>query len=305
MRLHGQSVNGAVRPVLEFENLGLGFGPDPVSLLEQVNLHVFPGEIVAIRGDNGGGKSCLLRMALGLFPPRVGQVKVFGSSPRGRDHVPEVGFVGGLPQGEGDLPLPPDLPVRTFRHVIMESLRAVRVDSTTAIEYAEMLGLDDPTIRHKTFGQLSKGWQLRHQLWAAFAKPVRLLLLDEPFDGLDQKIKPIAFKILERVVENHRPGVLLVSHHYSEIAESKATRVYELANKTLQLRAAGRLRASVVVNGNLVEGFTDPVSGIELLGYIAELLLGEKVDQLTIEAERQTPSVTTQPDALTTGREAN
>jgi ABC-type Mn2+/Zn2+ transport system ATPase subunit len=273
-------------PPLEFKGVGFGFGDDPCGLFQDVDLTINPGEVVAIRGDNGSGKSCLMRLAFGLYTPRVGSVKVFGRSVNAHDHLPHVGFVGGLPQCDGDLPLPPDLPVSLFRRVVTAALAESGADTAWSARTAEVLQLDAPEARDKQFGQLSKGWQLRHQLWAALGKPVRLLLLDEPFDGLDEHIKPAAFHLLQETVQRWKSAVLLVTHHFTEVAQTGACRVFDLAGRTLRPRAAGHLQAAVRVDGSDLNDPRVPVTGIELLGLVSQAVLGEWTATLTVSAQR-------------------
>src|ERR1700722_8914614 len=109
--------------------------------------------------------------------------------------------------------------------------------------------LDDPHVRNKRFGQLSKGWQLRHKWWAALRKPLLLLLLDEPFDGLDEHVKPTVFRLLRETVHREKVAVLLVTHHRSEGLEADARHVFELSGGALRLKATGTLQAAIKVDG--------------------------------------------------------
>lgn len=235
--------------LLEFCDVGFGFDEDPCGLFGDVNLTICQGEVVAIQGDNGTGKSCLIRLAMGIYPPRVGRIRLFGRPPGHHDHIPRLGFVGGVPQADGDLPMPPDLPITLFRNIVSASLSDAGADLAWAGFVAEELQLDAPSVRGKKFGQLSKGWQLRFQLWAALAKPVTLLLLDEPFDGLFEDIKPTVFNLLREVVRRNEAAVLLVTHHPSEAFDAGAGRLFKIKDQRLCEVPAGEFQVSVMVDG--------------------------------------------------------
>lgn len=262
-------------PALEFDNTGHGFGADPLGLFANVNLRVWPGEVVAVRGDNGSGKSTLLRFAVGIGSPRAGRVLVGGQRVRGRDHAPGVGFVGALPQGDGAPPLPPELPVELLTRTALAAWGAAGADAAYARGVFEALRLGAPEVRGKRFGECSKGWQLKVLWFLAVAKPVDLLLLDEPFDGLDDTVKPVAFDLLAQALKRYRPAVLLVSHHYPEIARV-ADRVFELTGKALRPRGTRPYDVVLTTGGGRVEyrGLT----GHELLDVLAEPLLAGRGD---------------------------
>jgi len=220
--------------------------------------------VIAIQGDNGTGKSCLSRLAMGLYEPQIGQVRLFGRSPGSQGHIPRLGFVGSLPQVDGDLPLPPDLPVDLFRRVVIDALFESGADVEWAGKVAMDLQLDATDVRGKRFGQLSKGWHLRFQWWAALAKPVSLLMLDEPFDGLSIKIKPTVFRLLREVIDRHGAAVFLVTHHLSEAFKSGAERFFVIEDQQLREVLPGEFRVSYLVDGEEQLNSRRTLSGKEL-----------------------------------------
>jgi ABC-type nitrate/sulfonate/bicarbonate transport system ATPase subunit len=173
------------------------------------------------------------------------------------------------------------MPTSLYLRTVFAALSTVGADLAFARDVADALQLNGPETRGKRFGELSKGWQLRHQWFQAVAKPTDLLLMDEPFDGLDDTIKPVAFDLLRRAVNRYRPGILLVSHHYHEIARV-ADRVFELADKTLRPRGTRPYDATVVADGRRDDyrGLT----GQELLGTLAETLLASRVANVELKA---------------------
>lgn len=273
-------------PLLEFCDVGFGFGEDPCGLFGKVNLALWPREVVAVQGDNGTGKSCLARLGMGLYRPRVGRVRLFGRPPGHHDQIPGLGFVGGLPQADGDLPMPPDLPIPLFRRVVTAALDESGADLDWAGRVAEDMELDAPDIRSMKFGQLSKGWQLRFQWWAALAKPVELLLLDEPFDGLSKEIKPVVFDLLREVIRRQRAAVFLVTHHPWEAFKAGTERLFEITSHRLREVPPGEYRVSVVVDGEEQVHSGRTISGQELYEMAEEAVASRFQSSLQFSVHR-------------------
>jgi manganese/iron transport system ATP-binding protein len=274
-------------PPVRLAGVGFGFRPDPNGwLFRDVDLSVSPGEVVAVRGDNGTGKSSLIRLGSGLYPPLAGRVEVFGRAVREQDHLPDVGFVGSLPQGDGDLPMPPDLPVALFRRTVARDLGCAGVDAGWATEVAGRLALDAGEALGKRFGQLSKGWQLRHQWWAALARRPRLLLLDEPFDGLDVTIKPAVFALRREARLAFGPAVLLVSHSASELVRAGADRVFDLRDGQLVPRPQGRVQVTVRVDGREVYQSAAAVTNAELAEVFLDGLFESWAERVEVTATK-------------------
>ena len=152
------------------------------SALEGVSFTIEPGCLAGLVGPNGSGKSTLLRVILGLHKPSQGQVLVYGS--RGR---PNHGRLGYMPQS--DL-VDWAFPVTVFDVVLMGRYgklglvrRPGRQDRETAWQALERVRLLDRAQRR--IGELSGGEQRRALIARALAQEADILLLDEPFAGLD------------------------------------------------------------------------------------------------------------------------
>jgi manganese/iron transport system ATP-binding protein len=170
----------AVVPAVVFENVTVAY--DGRVALDDVSGVLPVGATVALIGPNGAGKSSLIRSVLGLARPAAGRIEVLGRSPaRAR---PLVGYV---PQADT---LDVDFPISAGRVVLMGRYRQVgwlgRPSSTDRAHAAAALaavGLADRS--RDVFGTLSGGQRQRVLLARAIAAQPRLLLLDEPFNGLD------------------------------------------------------------------------------------------------------------------------
>nr|WP_239095816.1 ABC transporter ATP-binding protein [Micromonospora lutea] len=174
-----------------------------VTVVRDVGFDLPPGGALCLVGENGAGKSTVLRCVTGLVEPSAGRVRVFGAAPDGtasfwrrvvttveqpswyagltvREHVELVRLAGGDDPTDG------------------------RVD-----ELLDVLGLND--LGDSTPDRLSSGERQRLLLATALARPAELLVLDEPEQRLDSAIRPVVAGLLDE----HRAiggSVLLASH---------------------------------------------------------------------------------------------
>lgn len=167
-------------PALSIEHASIAYGRTTV--VENVNGAVLPGSAVALIGPNGAGKSTLIKAVLGLVPVVAGGITVLGQTPaQARRHVAYV------PQADT---LDADFPVTVSQVVLMGRYRIIgwirpagRDDRRIAAEALAAVGLGDRA--QERFGTLSGGQRQRVLLARAIAQQPRLLLLDEPFNGVD------------------------------------------------------------------------------------------------------------------------
>lgn len=202
-------------PALETEDLSFTYGGGQRAL-EGVTLRVHRGSMVAIIGPNGGGKSTLIKAALGLVKPQRGEVRILGR-PVGRRSRRLVGYV---PQQED---VDWNFPVSVFDVALMGRVPAMRPlrrfskhDRKLAREALEIVGMDR---RAETrIGELSGGQQQRVFLARALTQEAEVLLLDEPVSGVDAPSQHEIFALLHRLQERGKT-VLLTSHDLSSINE--------------------------------------------------------------------------------------
>ncbi len=189
-------------PALRLQGLSAAYGRQPV--LEGVTGSVDPGGSLALIGPNGAGKSTLIRSILGLVPVVTGTVEVLGTTPeRAR------GDVAYVPQADT---LDPAFPVDAFGVVLMGRYRRVgwlrrpgRQDRAVARAALERVGLGSRG--GDRFGTLSGGQRQRVLLARAIAQEAHLLLLDEPFNGVDSTTTEV---VLDVLAELRDEGVALV-----------------------------------------------------------------------------------------------
>ncbi|MFY1636462.1 anchored repeat-type ABC transporter ATP-binding subunit [Solwaraspora sp. WMMB335] len=165
---------------LGVHDLDVDLGGRPV--LRNVRLHVDPGELVGLVGPNGAGKTTLLRAILALVRTRSGRVLVDGAPSRpGRS---AIGYVPQRHEFAWEFPISVEQAVLSGRTRRVGLLRRPQVADWRAVaEAVDRVRLAD--LRHRPVGELSGGQRQRVLVARALALQPALLLLDEPFTGLD------------------------------------------------------------------------------------------------------------------------
>jgi zinc transport system ATP-binding protein len=194
-----------VATALDFHHANFRYKEVPV--LVDVSLRVEEGECVAMIGPNGGGKSTMLKLALGLLKPDSGTVQVF-------HHAPHTGcrLIGYVPQ---HLHFDPKFPVTCLEVVLMGRLdrlpwwgRYSREDLAAAGEILRRVGLVD--IEERPFASLSGGQKQRVLIARALFTEPRILLLDEPTANVDLTVEERFVELLEEL--RARVTIVLVTH---------------------------------------------------------------------------------------------
>ena len=216
--------------MLEIENLNLAFGDTPI--LREVSLRVQPGEVVAIAGESGSGKSSLARTILGLHR---GRITVDAARLRlGGSELPEPGArawrsvrgrrVGYVPQDPGNSLNP----VRRIGSQVREALRLCgQPDSETeAVQRLAEVGLTDPVYARRYPHEMSGGQRQRVLIAMALAGRPGLVVADEPTSALDAEV---AGQVLDALTEHtgSGTGLLLITHDLT-IAGQRAHRIVVL-----------------------------------------------------------------------------
>ena len=168
---------------ISISDLSFSYGGPPV--LEGVNLTIARGSFACVIGPNGGGKSTLLRLILGLLVPDQGAIRVLGLTPvRAR---PAIGYVPQHPRFD------PQFPIRAVDVVCLgrlgksRTLRLTREDRRIGEQMLERVGL--PNERNTQFAHLSGGQRQRVLIARALATEPQILLMDEPTAGLDLHVE--------------------------------------------------------------------------------------------------------------------
>ncbi|MEB3807072.1 MAG: ATP-binding cassette domain-containing protein [Desulfurococcales archaeon] len=203
-------------PAVIIEDLVKYYGEELV--LDHLNMSIDKGESVGIAGPNGAGKSTLLKIIAGIEEATSGQVIV-----RGR--------AGLVPQ---EILL---LPWRTLRGNILLAAKLGGIPREKARETIEwgsrILGLDD--YLDKRPGQVSGGTRRKAQILMALVLDPDILLLDEPFTGLDQDTITALQEAIRRLSRDKGMTIVTVSHMLDEVM-TIANRLYVLTHKPAKIK---------------------------------------------------------------------
>lgn len=197
-------------------------------VLEDVSIRVGRGEFVGILGPNGAGKTSLLRAVLGMIPTAAGTIRVQdGPVSRARS---SVGFVPQRHEFAWDFPISIGDTVLTGRAALLGRFRRPRTaDFRAADEALDRVGLSH--LRDRPVGELSGGQRQRVLVARALALAPPLLLLDEPFTGLDM---PTVEHLMDLFSQLAREGCALVmTTHDIAAALHDCSRVI-LLNRSVQ-----------------------------------------------------------------------
>ncbi|RLI72225.1 metal ABC transporter ATP-binding protein [Archaeoglobales archaeon] len=196
------------------ENVEFSYNGEKV--LKDVSFSVKEGEFVAVMGPNGSGKTTLLKLILGLLKPKKGKIEVFNLNPwENKEKIQN--YIGFMPQKEhisSKFPILVKDVVLLGRAARKKYSMLTREDEEIAKEALEAVGLEKYWF--KKFNELSGGQQQRVLLARALAVEPKILLLDEPFSGVDI---PSQDKIVELMDKLAKRGVtvLMVVHNVNPL----------------------------------------------------------------------------------------
>ncbi len=198
-------------PIIDIERVSFAYDGQPV--LEDISLRVDPGDFLAVLGPNGGGKTTLLRLVLGLLAPSAGSIRVFGREPR-----LAAGRIGYVPQV---VDVRPDFPMTVLDATLMGLMTpggrgrrpgpAERDAAREALERVGLAGRENARI-----GELSGGQKQRAYIARALVSGPELLLLDEPTSSIDPQGKFCFFDLLSEL--GRGVTIVVVSHDVSVVS---------------------------------------------------------------------------------------
>lgn len=214
------------RPLITLHDVGMQYEGGGRTVLEGVDASVRHGDFVAITGPNGGGKTTLLRIILGLLRPTSGTVSYCGGC------SPSIGYLPQKNSVDSHFPI-------TVREVVATGLLADRTLSAAQKneridEYLSLVDLSSHASH--PIGRLSGGQLQRALLGRALVSRPTLLVMDEPLSYLDKHFEARLYDILRSVREHST--ILLVSHEMSAI-DSMAT-CHWIVDRTLHRCTAAR-----------------------------------------------------------------
>ena len=193
--------------ILEINDVTKSFGALPV--IDKLSFKVKGGETFGLLGPNGAGKTTMMRMIMNIIAPDSGEILYNGIERRKTRRL----HFGYLPEERGLYPRSTVLDMLIYFGTLNDLSR--RKAEVEAIRYLDRLGMVDFT--ETQVSQLSKGMQQKIQFVAAFLHDPDVLILDEPFAGLDPLNQVVLHEILDEYKKNKK--ILIISTHQMEQAE--------------------------------------------------------------------------------------
>ena len=196
---------------LDIHDLSVSYHGKPA--LSNINVSVLAGSLVGIIGPNGAGKSTFIKALLDLIPKENGNVRIFG-----KNFTEQRQLVAYVPQRNN---IDWDFPINVLETVLIGTYPSLgifrkpkKADKARALASLKMVGMED--YRDRQIGELSGGQQQRVFLARALVQEPEILLLDEPFVGIDILSEENIMNILRDLKEAGKT-ILVVHHDLSKV----------------------------------------------------------------------------------------
>jgi len=218
---------------------GVWFSHERTPVLEDVTLTLKQGDFLGIIGPNGGGKTTLLKLLLGVLKPDKGTIKILGEAPHDANH--RVGYV---PQNT-DLNI--SFPISVMEVALMGRLSRSRIgrrysrnDRSKVEEALKKVGIWEH--RHIPIGRLSGGQRQRVFIARALSTDPEILFLDEPTASVDPEFEIGLFDFLREL--NKRVTIVAITHDVGVI--SRNVKSVACVNKALIYHEEGQITAEMM-----------------------------------------------------------
>ena len=204
--------------LIKFENVSIGYVNKIIS--ENINLEIEDGDYITVFGDNGAGKTTFLKTLVGIIPSLKGKVIY--------DKSVDTKSIGYLPQS---INVKSDFPASAFEIVLSGCVKRLKwrpfyrkKDKEYALEVMKIFNISK--LSGRPFRELSGGQQQRVLLARAYCAMNKILVLDEPFTGLDQ----LAIKqLIETLDELNKKGItIIIVSHIINVAVECSKKIIEL-----------------------------------------------------------------------------
>lgn len=240
------------------EIIGVSAGYSEEVILRDISLTVNPLDFIGIIGPNGGGKTTLVKIILGLIKPIKGEIR-WQSYPE----VPHIGYLPQTTQNDKQFPV-------TVKEVVLSGLMSSKNvfgqynknDRQKVLEVLEMMG-----IRHlseKNVGNLSGGQMQRVFLGRAIVSEPQLLILDEPNTFVDNRFEHDLYELLKEL--NKKMAILMVSHDVGTITSYVKT--IACVNRNLHYHQSN------IITQSQLEAYNCPIQLITH-GHVPHTVLGD------------------------------
>ena len=204
-------------PIFDVSSLSLKINSQ--TILDSISLKIFAGEYDAIIGPNGGGKTTLIRLLLGLEKPTNGTIKIFGQELSKFQDWHKIGYV---PQRASHVDI-------SFPATVLDVVKMGRTakrgffsrfsqEDAACVEDA-MRKMDVLDIKGKMIGTLSGGQRQRVMIARALASKPEILILDEPNTGVDVKSQQRFYELLRELNRSEKITIIFITNDIGVIAD--------------------------------------------------------------------------------------
>lgn len=204
-------------PIFDVKNLN--FNVRGQSILSNISLEIYNGEYVAIIGPNGGGKTTLIRILLGLDTPTEGSVKLYGKKITNFKEWSKIGYV---PQRaslvDENFPATVEDIVNMGRVSKRSFFKGMSEEDKNAVKDA-MIKMDVLKLKNKMVGILSGGQRQRVMIARALASNPEILILDEPNTGVDMVSQKNFYALLAKLNREENITIVFITHDIGVIAD--------------------------------------------------------------------------------------
>ena len=235
-----------MQTAVSISSISKSFGK--VRAIDDVSFEVYPGEIFGLLGPNGAGKTTAIRVMLDIFKPDTGQVSIFD----GKLDEAKKRRIGYMPEDRGlykDLKLEPTL-------IFLATLKGLSVAEAQKRLSSWLERLDLHEHRHKKIQELSKGMQQKAQLIATLLHEPDLIVVDEPFSGLD----PVNTRLVKDILQEQSQAgrTVIMSTHQMYQVEALCNRIVLIDNgKTVLYGAVDKIKRDFAGHAVVIQGQGD------------------------------------------------
>lgn len=217
-------------PIFDIKNLN--FTVKGQSILSNISLEIFASEYIAIIGPNGGGKTTLVRMLLGLEKPSGGEIKIYGKKLSNFKEWYKIGYV---PQRASHVD-------SSFPATVLDIVKMGRTsqggffssfsEKDKKLVHDAMLKMDILDLQNKMVGTLSGGQRQRVMIARALASKPEILILDEPNTGVDVASQKKFYALLKKLNQEDKITIVFITHDIGVIADD-ITRLFTINQKAI------------------------------------------------------------------------
>ena len=197
-----------IAPALQVEHLGVRYRE--VTALVDTSLTLEPGRVCGLVGMNGSGKSTLFKSIMGVVRPDTGSIRIFGGPPEKARKDAAVSYVPQSETVDWTFPISVREVVMMGRYGTQNWMRTPRARDRDAVA-AALARVELTELADRQIGQLSGGQRKRAFVARAIAQEASLLLLDEPFAGVDKRTEATITRLL-RELTSAGASVLISTH---------------------------------------------------------------------------------------------